>query len=1047
MDTNEKIPYVGPQPFQESERDRFFGREREARELLALAVSEPLVVFYAQSGAGKSSLVNTCLIPDLRRRGFDVFTGRVGGDAPPGIDVDNIFIFNLIRSLTPTEINPALLTTLSLSQYFKELLDNVVTDTVGPADESTSEVHTLIIDQFEEIFTTHQEAWEKREDFFKQLAQAMKDDPYFWVVLVMREDYVAMLDPYAHLLPGRFRMRYYMQRLKTGAALDAVKKPVKNVRPYADGVAEKLVENLARIKVQRPDGEMEIRAGQFVEPVQLQVVCQNLWNNLSEGTEITHKDLERVGDVDQALERYYDDCVSMVAREKNFPERAIREWFEERLITGDKMRNMVLHGRNESGGLDNAVIQALQGKLIHAEIRAGLIWYELSHDRLIEPVRNSNARWFEKHLSLFQRQAGLWAQQGRSEGLLLRGEELQKAEAEAETLSLTKDEQDFLEACRELRKRELRDLRQRRTIFVVAIISVISFFVAAYFAVLANAARVQAQQLQKLAENAAATAREAAATAREAAKAEASAAAEAESARQAAEKAAARALAGSLAAQANSIRNDDHALALLLGVEAYQREQSLLTRTTLFDLLQFTPYKRNFEFSGAVTSAAVTSDGKRIALAGCQSLDPFSSGCTNMITLFNHDLGEPRLLPGDYGPVYSLAFHEYEDGRFLLAAGGCVPEGCSESQGQISLWDVTDDNHIKGLKPIKNHRALVKTIAISPDGTLLASGSYDTTVLLWDLTNLEEPQTVGRRLDHDSFVNDVEFSKDTRYLIAAGDDRAIYVWNVSVLDKIPGASVLNAAHAAPVTSLEFSPQGLKLASAGDDNRIRIWDWNSGSLSPQQEFHILSGHTGYVKSISFNADGTMLASAGFDNRIILWDTATGEQIGPPLDVHTKAINTIAFGEISGGDDSKSYLISVSDDQTAIRWDLSTRSPLSMSQNPAEENDWARITKDPISINDRKFRFEINGQEVVISDVTDRVDTFLKLDDFDNVINVLYHHDGYLITKDSLGNYFRWNIKPADWITSACRAAKRNLTEAEWTNYLPGQLYRKTCPEFE
>ena len=51
-------PYVGPRTFQEKEADRFFGREREARELVALVVSERLTLFYAQSGAGKSSLIN-----------------------------------------------------------------------------------------------------------------------------------------------------------------------------------------------------------------------------------------------------------------------------------------------------------------------------------------------------------------------------------------------------------------------------------------------------------------------------------------------------------------------------------------------------------------------------------------------------------------------------------------------------------------------------------------------------------------------------------------------------------------------------------------------------------------------------------------------------------------------------------------------------------------------------------------------------------------------------------------------------------------------------
>ena len=83
----------------------------------------------------------------------------------------------------------------------------------------------LIIDQFEELLSTHPEAWEKRDDFFVQLAQAMQEDPYLWVVLVMREDYIAMLDPYAHHLPSGLRIRYYMQRLGREGCPGRCKKP------------------------------------------------------------------------------------------------------------------------------------------------------------------------------------------------------------------------------------------------------------------------------------------------------------------------------------------------------------------------------------------------------------------------------------------------------------------------------------------------------------------------------------------------------------------------------------------------------------------------------------------------------------------------------------------------------------------------------------------------------------------------------------------------------------------------------------------------------
>ena len=78
-------PYVGPRTFSYEQRHLFFGRDREGRDLLARVLSERLVLFYAQSGAGKSSLINTRLIPRLRDVGYAVLpVGRVGGELPAG---------------------------------------------------------------------------------------------------------------------------------------------------------------------------------------------------------------------------------------------------------------------------------------------------------------------------------------------------------------------------------------------------------------------------------------------------------------------------------------------------------------------------------------------------------------------------------------------------------------------------------------------------------------------------------------------------------------------------------------------------------------------------------------------------------------------------------------------------------------------------------------------------------------------------------------------------------------------------------------------------
>src|SRR5512144_475957 len=100
-------PYVGPRPFERADRDRFFGRTREARDLLALIMAERVVLFYAQSGAGKTSLLNTQIIPNLEDEGFFVLPlVRVGSDLPPDMPqklVKNIFVFSAWMGLVGKE--------------------------------------------------------------------------------------------------------------------------------------------------------------------------------------------------------------------------------------------------------------------------------------------------------------------------------------------------------------------------------------------------------------------------------------------------------------------------------------------------------------------------------------------------------------------------------------------------------------------------------------------------------------------------------------------------------------------------------------------------------------------------------------------------------------------------------------------------------------------------------------------------------------------------------------------------------------------------------
>lgn len=1088
MTTILKNPYVGPRTFLKEESHLYFGREREARDLTALVASERLVLFYAQSGAGKSSLLNTRLIPDLENNRYEVFpVGRVSSGSVSGI-AGNVYTYNLMRSLVQHEIDPGSIASLSLSKFLAglDVDDNgYFYDDSSPSESAASEGYTpwrraLIIDQFEEVFSTHLDAWEKREDFFRQLAQAMQDDPYLWVVLVMREDYIAVLDPYAHLLPGGLRTRYYMQRLSREAALKAMKNPVEKLRPYADGVAETLVENLASIKVQKPDGRLESQPGQYVEPVQLQVVCYGLWENLSSGgDQITEKDLQEVGDVNQSLERYFDGRVNAVAGEKNVTERLIREWFEKELITSGGVRNMVLREESGASGLADNVIQTLQGDLVRAEMRAGQVWYELSHDRLIEPILNSNAKWFEKNLNLFQRQVVLWLQQGRSDSLLLRGGELELAESEAGTLTLTRDERTFLDACHSLKKREQRDLRQRRFIMLMSVLLLGVAIAAIYLAAKAvneesraNAAvteQVKANSTANVAVTEAVLAQEMAVVARAYAEVKAN-----------------NALAGSLAAQADSIKGSDHALSLLLAREAYLLDKdSLLTRTTLFDLLQYSPHTRFFGYKGPVTSIAVSPDGSIFASASCGEYNNIQCKYGEIV-LSNAD-GQPiAKVPGDYGVVNSLAFHQY-DGRLLLAAGGCVPlddqyKGCTDNKGQITLWDVTKADSPAPLGESRlNHANLVKTIAINPNGNLLASGSFDKQIVIWDISNLTNPVMMGFPLQgHSSFVNSLAFSRDGDTLVSGGDDQQLILWDVARPAKAAKIGLPIEKHTAPVNSIAFDADGGKFASASDDNTVILWDWDSPSRTLQNPIP-LEGHGGYVKSVAFNADGTMLASAGFDNKVILWNVATGEAIGLPLSAHPKAVNAVAFGAVKNTDgDDMPYLLSGSDDKTVIKWGLSTRKPLSQPlkevSSPPEVDVTATSGSDQAdvmggqnirlngkniltghtgAINDLSFSpQQIDGklllasasddQTVILWDVSN-VELFLKLESFAGPVAAAYFDGTQLITVESSGRSIRWDVDPSSWPKFACDAAgPRVLSESEMKQFLQDQPQTEPCP---
>lgn len=431
-------PYVGPRAFATGEP--LYGRDGERAALLDLLIAERVVVLHSPSGAGKSSLLHAGLIPDLIAEGFTVWPViRVGMELPTEAPAGtNRYLASALRCLDES---------------------GQVQDLAAALAGEGSEV--LIFDQFEEVLTLDVNDRAAKHAFFAMLGTVLRS-PRRWAVFAMREEFVASLTPYVRVVPTRMKATFQLDLLGPAAAMLAAQQPARAAGvEFTDAAARRLIDDLRQVKVQGADGAMSVELGPFVEPVQLQVACRNLWARLPDGdASIEPDDIAAIGDVDQALTGYYEAQVAAVAGGDAAAERAIRGWFERALITEHGLRGQVLQTAGASAGLANAVIARLiDAHLVRAEKRRGMTWFELSHDRMLAPVRASNARWTNAHLSPVQRQAELWDRSGRPESLLLQAPAIAGAEAVLRDGAV---EREFLAASRQLRAREAETARLRR---------------------------------------------------------------------------------------------------------------------------------------------------------------------------------------------------------------------------------------------------------------------------------------------------------------------------------------------------------------------------------------------------------------------------------------------------------------------------------------------------------------------------------------------------------------------------------------------------------
>ncbi|KAF5370297.1 hypothetical protein D9758_006957 [Tetrapyrgos nigripes] len=241
-----------------------------------------------------------------------------------------------------------------------------------------------------------------------------------------------------------------------------------------------------------------------------------------------------------------------------------------------------------------------------------------------------------------------------------------------------------------------------------------------------------------------------------------------------------------------------------------------------------------------------------------------------------------------------------QDGK-LIASG--------HLNGIIIIWNVLRG---KEVRRIKGHSSeCVNSVAFSPDGTKILSGSHDKTVKIWDAATGAQ---IGEPFQgHSSTVHSVAFSPDGTKILSGSQDKTVRIWNAATGTQI--GEPLHG-HSNIVYSVTFSPDGTKIVSGSSDKTVRIWDAATGAQIREP----LQGHTDWVNSVAFSPDGTQIVSGSDDQTVRIWDMATGSQIGEPLQGHTGRVWSVAFSP----DGTK--IVSGSNDKTVRIWDVATGSQI-------------------------------------------------------------------------------------------------------------------------
>jgi WD40 repeat protein/tRNA A-37 threonylcarbamoyl transferase component Bud32 len=267
-----------------------------------------------------------------------------------------------------------------------------------------------------------------------------------------------------------------------------------------------------------------------------------------------------------------------------------------------------------------------------------------------------------------------------------------------------------------------------------------------------------------------------------------------------------------------------------------------------------------------------------------------------------------HVLTGHAGAVTSIAMSP--DGLLLASAS---------SDRTLRLWDLATGNLLhsfagRSLWFSAGHSDRVSTVTFSPDGQTLISGSDDGTIKLWDLTTKKLVITLT---GHEWVISAIAVSLNGQILVSGSGDGVINRWD---LNRRKLTSSITK-HRDRISGLVISSDGQTLISSGYDRAIRLWD-----LSNERLMNTFRGHNGRVSAIAVTPDWRILISSSWDKTLKIWDLSDGKLL-KTLTGHSDRISCVAVSPdcqmlASGGEDSTIKLWNLHD-RSAITQKYRTR----------------------------------------------------------------------------------------------------------------------------